>query len=287
MTILPAAPAPIDLHDLTDPECLDLVRSGDLDAFTELYRRHHSAVLRIAAAIAGPGQAADLTAEAFTRAFALLRRGRGPELALRSYLVTTIRNSYYDASAKGRRLLLVDDLAGLDRLAPAHEPWDDLIEDQLVADAFASLPDRWRRALWLTAVEGRSTAEAAEIIGISPSAVAQLTFRAREALRVAYLAQHTNARAADGCRRIAGLLPGYVRGSEARRGLVEAHLVGCATCAATVAELRSIGAGMVSGRRCPHVERHDEPGPSGGREGDPHDRGLPGARRPDPAGRQA
>lgn len=54
--------------------------------------------------------------------------------------------------------------------------------------AFASLLPRWRAALWLSAVEGRTPAELATRWGSTPNTVAALTCRARRAFRQAYTA---------------------------------------------------------------------------------------------------
>ena len=53
--------------------------------------------------------------------------------------------------------------------------------------ALRSLSPRWQAVLWLTEIEGRSSVEVGELLGLSPNAAAALTGRAREGLRRAYL----------------------------------------------------------------------------------------------------
>ncbi|HSG65258.1 MAG TPA: sigma factor-like helix-turn-helix DNA-binding protein, partial [Gammaproteobacteria bacterium] len=58
--------------------------------------------------------------------------------------------------------------------------------DELAALArvIADLPHKWRTVLVLAAIEQRSHAECAEILGVSPKAVETRLARARRALRV-------------------------------------------------------------------------------------------------------
>lgn len=52
--------------------------------------------------------------------------------------------------------------------------------------AFLSLPARWRAVLWQTEVEGRTPAELAPAAGMTPNGVAQLAWRARLGLAMAW-----------------------------------------------------------------------------------------------------
>lgn len=194
------APQPTAGHD--DSYYLARARAGEPDAYAELYRRHHLAVLRAAWAIAGPSLAEELTAEAFTNTLRALRRGGGPDHGFRTYLVTAVRHAHIDFSRRTQRVLNVDDIAAYSDLADDPvDPWQVLLENAIVRDAFATLPERWREVLWRREVEGRSVSEVGEMLGISAGAVAQLDYRAREGLRRAYLDQHS-ASAEGTCRRL-------------------------------------------------------------------------------------
>ncbi|WP_165956394.1 sigma-70 family RNA polymerase sigma factor, partial [Streptomyces hainanensis] len=117
-------------------------------------------------------------------------------------------------------------------------------ERVMLAEAFATLPDRWREVLWRTAVEGQPLARVGRDLGLTKNATAVLAFRAREGLRQAYLQAHVNDAVthqdAD-CRRYARKLGSFVRGSAAARGLRQ-HLDDCARCRAAYLELADVNA---------------------------------------------
>lgn len=236
-----------------DHALLDRVRAGDHEVFGVLYARHHAAVLRAALAIAGPARAEDLVADAFTRTFALVREGRGPERALRAYLVSAVRNRFFGMVRKESRAVPHDEpeSLGADEVAPAAaEEWAAIAERELVTAALGTLPDRWRAVLWLTAVEMRSLDEVGEILAISPRAAAQLAFRAREALRIAYLTEHVQVPDADSCREAVPLLARRERGTVSDRGTkkLDHHLAGCAPCAEAGAEIGGLVRELAAGR---------------------------------------
>src|ERR1041384_5419708 len=80
----------------TDTELLAAVRAGDADAYGRLYERHSDAARQLAAALARDhSEADDLVAETFAKVFATLRAGRGPLVAFRAYLNTTMRHVCY------------------------------------------------------------------------------------------------------------------------------------------------------------------------------------------------
>ena len=224
---------------LSDAELILATRAGDGDAYGELYVRHLQSARAAARALTrSKADADDIVAEAFSRVLGVLQRGGGPDISFRPYLLTTIRNSFYERSRKVR----LDD--------PTDEP-DDTVnlalldmsasEDDraLVASAFASLPERWQLVLWHTEVEGRSAAEVAPLLGIAANAVAALAYRAREGLREAYLQSHLLQPMADACQSCVSNLGAYVRDSlPARdRRRVDEHLETCASCPPLLAEI--------------------------------------------------
>ena len=229
----------------SDAELITAVRVGDIDAYEELYRRHVDAAMSVGRHLTGSkADAEDVVSEAFARVLSALQRGAGPEMAFRPYLLTSVRNAFYDRTRKDKRLDVTDDLPeDLGRVLAAAAASDDDVERQMAATAFASLPERWQLVLWHTEVEGRSPAEVGPLLGLAPNAVAALAYRAREGLRQAYLNAHIQARPPAGCEDIVPKLGAYVRHdlSNRDRQKVEAHLEGCERCRAIVAELEEAG----------------------------------------------
>lgn len=231
------------LHD-SDPVLLSRVRAGDADAYALLFERHRAAATAFAGGLAGHHQADDLVAEAFTRVFDALQRDLGPTVSFRSYLLTSIRSIFNNTLRRDRRYDLVDDYDALPP-SPALTVLDDpeqRFDNQAVAEAYRSLPERWQAVLWYTAVEGLPHSEVALHLGIKPNAVAALSFRAREGLRQAYLSAHLRSTEGTACATWAPLLPAYARGNLDKRKQpgMRAHLDSCVTCTLALADLEDV-----------------------------------------------
>ena len=235
----------VDAGARSDAELITAVRVGDTGAYEELYRRHVDAAMAVGRQLTrSRADAEDVVSEAFARVLSALQRGAGPEMAFRPYLLTSVRNAFYDRTRKDKRLDVTDDVPeDLGRVLAAAAASEDDVERQLAATAFASLPERWQLVLWHTEVEGRSPAEVGPLLGLAPNAVAALAYRAREGLRQAYLNAHIQARPPAGCEDIVPKLGAYVRNdlSNRDRRKVDEHLQTCARCTAIVAELEEAG----------------------------------------------
>jgi RNA polymerase sigma factor (sigma-70 family) len=241
----------------TDPDTdlLAAVRAGDTAAYGTLYERHHQATRQLAFALARhPADADDLVAETFTKVFATLRAGRGPLVAFRAYLHTTLRHVCYHRARLDRRLEFTDDLTRYDPGEPFRDPTVERLERAYAARAFRQLPDRWRDVLWMTEVEGAGPAEIAPRLGLTPNAVAVLAHRAREGLRRLYLQQHVTVADHPECRWAGDRLSGHVRRGLAPResARVHAHLAWCADCRRRATEL----AESDPARYRPYRQRH-------------------------------
>ncbi|WP_239071380.1 sigma-70 family RNA polymerase sigma factor [Amycolatopsis sp. SID8362] len=225
----------------SDGALADAVRGGDLAAYGELYTRHVGAARRVAGAIAATEtERDDLIAEAFTRILRTLRAGGGPEQAFQPYLLTTIRNTMIQWHRRDSVLSLVPEVP--DTAADGDDVTDVRLHGAVAAEAFASLPERWRTVLWRTEIEGESPAQVARSMELTPNGAAALAYRAREGLRQAYLDQHIVAARQRTCRAVGGQLAKWVRGGlteyQARR--VTAHLDWCADCRELAGRLRRL-----------------------------------------------
>lgn len=240
----------------TDTDLLAAVRAGDTAAYGTLYERHSAATRQLAHSLTrNPSDADDLVAETFAKVFATLRAGRGPLVAFRAYLHTTLRNVCYHRARRDRRLEFTDDLTRYDEGQPFFDPALDRLERTYAARAFRQLPARWRDVLWLTEVEGAGPAEIAPLMGLTPNAVAVLAHRAREGLRRLYLQQHVPVADHPECRWIGARLGAHLLGHLAPRDTnrLQAHLTWCGGCRTRLAEVSDVDG---TGYR-PYRQRHD------------------------------
>lgn len=180
--------APAQEPAQSDTELITAARGGSATAYAELYNRHRPAAYNLARQLArSPAEADDLVSEAFARLLDTLRGGGGPDSAFRAYLLTALRHCAYDRSRRERRVELSEDVASFAPGVPFVDTAVAGLDRSLAARAFARLPERWQTVLWHTEIEGRSSAEVGELLGISPNAAAALIGRARDGLRRAYL----------------------------------------------------------------------------------------------------
>ncbi|HEX4703478.1 MAG TPA: sigma-70 family RNA polymerase sigma factor [Pseudonocardiaceae bacterium] len=245
----PDIPGPdaVALRAAADVELLRLVRAGYDTAFAELFSRHAGAVRGFAVrCCTEAADADDLAAEAFFRVLQAVRRGAGPDDNVRAYLLTVVRRLAVEWSVRRKDVPVTDDELSrqLDAVytAPASRA-----DQQLIAAAFATLPQRWRSVLWRVEVEGERPAVVARYFGLSANATAALARRARQGLRAAYLQAHlAPTGGATGCRsvvdKLGGFTAGQVTGAEARR--IRVHLAGCESCAELQAELDDVCVGL-------------------------------------------
>ncbi|AHH99640.1 sigma-70 family RNA polymerase sigma factor [Kutzneria albida] len=227
----------------SDNELIRQVRSGQRQAFHQLYVRHSTSAYNLAWHLTGnAAEADDLVAEAFARVLSALRGDGGPNSAFRTYLLTTLRNIAYEQHRRDSRVKPQADMAGHEPVEVPPDPVLAAAERSLVAKAFSRLPERWRAVLWHTEVEGSSVTEIATLLGLTPNGVSALAYRAREGLRQEYLQAHLTETQSTACRSAVPLLGRWTRGGLNRRetAQVEAHLDSCGRCRGMAAELTDL-----------------------------------------------
>jgi len=228
-----------------DAALIRAVRNGDATAFGVLYERHLAAARRAAAALASTAaEREDLVAEAFTRVLRVLRAGRGPDEAFRAYLVVTMCNAVITDVRRGPEISLCADVPESRPAGRDDDPLLGRLEGSVVAEAFATLPERWRTVLWHTEIEGESPTEIAPLLGLAPNSVSALAYRAREGLRQAYLRQHLPTVTRPACRAIATQLSIWVRRGCPRHTMprITRHLDRCTDCSALARGLVKVNA---------------------------------------------
>ncbi|BBC34447.1 hypothetical protein SGFS_057410 [Streptomyces graminofaciens] len=248
----------------SDADLIARMRGGDDTAYEELYRRHAEAVRRYARTCCRDAYTADdLTAEVFARMLQAVRRGSGPEHAVRAYLLTSVRRVAATWTRSAKREQLVDDFAVFAAQASRGGEVSDSdtmdlgadvramheAEQSLAMRAFRSLPERWQAVLWHTEVEDESPSEVATVFGLDANGTRVLASRAREGLKQAYLQAHVSATLAGDsaeCARYADRLGAYARGSlrtRAERGLRK-HLEECAKCRLAAGQIKEVASGI-------------------------------------------
>lgn len=150
--------------------------SATQDALAHLYAEHHDPVLRFLRSRA-PHHAEDLVSEVF--AVAVRRSDAIPVGAERAWLFGVAKNVLRDHQRAQRRAsALIDELeAHATAAVPGPEP-------AAIGAAMNELPRTERAVLALTGLEGLSSAEAAQRLGMSPGSTRNAMVRARKNLAV-------------------------------------------------------------------------------------------------------
>ena len=138
-----------------------------------------------------PDEAADLVQETYLKAMKSEGRFELREAGVRPWLFRILHNSFYTRYRKQRRepTLADDRLEGSvpseqDQPPPAwdlaHLDWEQV--DDRLKNAIDELPDAYREALLLWAVEGLKYREVAEVLGVKLGTVMSRLHRARARL---------------------------------------------------------------------------------------------------------
>ncbi len=234
-------------QESSDAELIAAVRVGDSAAFGSLFERHGNAAARVATKYSlVPSDVDDIVSESFARVLKVLQEGGGPDLSFRAYLFTVVRRTGLEFIRKDKQVRPNEDMTVHDEAVGYSASCDEEsvaeFEGSPVAVAFRSLPERWQSILWYTEIEKRTPAEVAPLLGLSANGAAALAYRARSALRTAYLQHHLATTDDTACLSVFDLLSGYVRGELSKRDCsrVKTHLGACKRCSALVEELGDV-----------------------------------------------
>ena len=172
-----------------DEDLLARAREGDRRAFRLLVERYEDDVAATVVAMLGPvAEVDDVVQEAFIRFYQTLDRFRG-EAAVSTYLKRIAINRALDA-LRHRKRFLGRFRSRDDETYPAPEP---SIEEEgqaearerarLVHQAIEALPPKHRAVVVLRMIEGYSTEETAEMLGIPYGTVLSRLSRAHAKLK--------------------------------------------------------------------------------------------------------
>ena len=173
---LPGGPPP-------DSEIVARVVEGDVAAFELLMRRHNQRVFRVCRAVLKSDvEAEDAAQQAWVDAYTHLASFEG-RASLATWLCRiALHGSLARARKLGRELRLVEEEHTMDGPDPEEGAQASEVRRMLEA-AIDSLPETLRVAFVLREVDGLSTAETAETLGIAEDAVKTRLLRARRSLR--------------------------------------------------------------------------------------------------------
>jgi DNA-directed RNA polymerase specialized sigma24 family protein len=149
-----------------DTTLVTRAQHGERAGFDELFRLHAHPAWRLAIAVGGSAEIAEqAVVEAFTNVF---RRLQGGSATVGTPFRLLVARAAADAAAGASASGLAP--------VPADGP-------NALATMFQQMPRQWRAVLWLTDVEGGSSAQAGTLLGLSADDAAALTGRARAGLR--------------------------------------------------------------------------------------------------------
>jgi RNA polymerase sigma-70 factor (ECF subfamily) len=172
--------AAIQVRVIDDRTLIDRFKAGDREAFAAIYREHQAAVFRFAFHMTADTIAAgEVTQDVFVWLIhhpAAFDPGRG---ALASFLVGVARKFVQRRTRNARRWLPFDDAVPVAAAGP------DLaggIDAASLRKAIGRLPVRYREAIVLCDLEGRSYEEAAVVLGCAIGTIRSRLHRGRELL---------------------------------------------------------------------------------------------------------
>jgi RNA polymerase sigma-70 factor, ECF subfamily len=186
----------------SDAELLGRLRSGDERAFVSLVERYHDSMLRVATSfVPSRAVAEEVVQDTWLAALRGLAGFEGRS-SLRTWLFRILVNRARTTGVREHRSIPIADAGpavdasrfGLDGawIAPP-EQWIEEAESRLAAGKLAALlhaslddlPDRQREVVTLRDVEGMSSEEACEVLGISEANQRVLLHRGRARIREA------------------------------------------------------------------------------------------------------
>lgn len=171
--------AATELPQHPDRDLIERFAEGDREAFTTLYRTHHPAVFRTALHMTGDrGKAAELTQDVFVWLMQHARDFDPARGALAAFLGGVARQLVRRRERDERRWLPF----GEERQAAAETDPSRAVDAGTLRKAIASLPMRYREAVVLCDLEGKSYEEAAAELGCAVGTIRSRLHRAREVL---------------------------------------------------------------------------------------------------------
>lgn len=171
---------------MTDQELVAAARDGDDDAFKELVVRYEPVVAATIIGMLGDcPEAEDAGQETFISFYRGLKDFRG-ESTVKTYLTRIAMNHAINEIRRKKRKNKVFSSAPLDESRDIPDPRSKRPEGpdiELIQGAIARLDEEFRSVIVLRLIDGYSTSETAEILGIPVGTVLSRLSRAQQKLR--------------------------------------------------------------------------------------------------------
>lgn len=219
-------------------------RSGDHEAFAEVYRRYADLMFGVAVGLVGDrSTAADVVHDTFVRAAGRVATLREPD-RLRAWLLAILRNEAIDVHRRNRRERAEDVTAMTERMDAGHpEPHVGPARTELaevIWSAADALQPRDRELLELHVRGGLEAGDLAEVLGVAAGHAAVLLSRMRDRMEKAIGALLVARLGRDRCPILDGALAGWDgRFTLAIRSQVTRHIESCLICTGERSKLAS------------------------------------------------
>ncbi|MGI8669453.1 MAG: RNA polymerase sigma factor [Aridibacter sp.] len=186
----------VSFETLSDHELIEATKNGDKDAFAEIVKRYQNPLTNYTYRMLNDyEEAVDLAQESFVRVYFAIERYHS-DYAFSTYIYRIATNLAISEIRKRKRRKVFS-LTGLFQaegneeqvFQPVDEkplPEDDLINDEqkeVIGKAIAALPEKYRAAIVLREVEGKTYDEVAEILGLGLGTTKSRISRGRGILR--------------------------------------------------------------------------------------------------------
>ena len=179
-----AALEPLPEGAPTDAQVVERVRAGDLALFEVLMRRHNQRVYRaIRSILRDEAEVEDVMQQAYVAAYAHLDQFQGASL-FSTWLVRIAVNEALGRKRRARRLVGLE--AAPDAAVTSPDQEEQAVVRELAAiveGAIDALPEMYRTVLVLREVEGMSTSDTAQALGVSEEVVKTRLHRAKRQVR--------------------------------------------------------------------------------------------------------
>ncbi len=186
----------VSFETLSDHELIEATKNGDKDAFAEIVKRYQNPLTNyIYRMLNDYEEAVDLAQESFVRVYFAIERYHS-DYAFSTYIYRIATNLAISEIRKRKRRKVFS-LTGLFQMEGSEEkefqpmdekplPEDNLINDEqkdVIEKAIAALPEKYRTAIVLREVEGKTYDEVAEILGLGLGTTKSRISRGRGILR--------------------------------------------------------------------------------------------------------